>query len=433
MKTQGISFVTPKVSEQAMVKGSNASEKTSFDSFIGKRTTGEYQNQNREEKDLVPAAGKSDTKKGDTVKMADSGNRVKLKNDSQNSNMTPKDGPEVVDEQRVAVAITVVTVVIQTNFQIPAEDVEDLVNQIGMDMENFVRSMLEDPTGANTMEFVQDLVMKFHGITDKAVVLTSDSIGSEIETLAGQIAEALSSDFQIGEEITDDFQGVMDEQNALDGLEVVVEKAVDTEGNNSESGDPHAGERTDTTIRDHADDHHTNVQSAGAQFVESMAQATAESTAESVAETQQTMSRIVEQIVTQVRIRVMPETTNMELQLHPASLGRVILQVATTATSTTATLMVENQIAKEALESQMITLKQTFEEQGLKVDAVEVTVSEFGLNQEGREAGREQQGSGQHNRRFRFDEDGVEEFSGEEMNETASERRDINSMVDYTA
>jgi len=52
---------------------------------------------------------------------------------------------------------------------------------------------------------------------------------------------------------------------------------------------------------------------------------------------------------------------------------------------------VENQVAKEALESQMITLKETFAEQGLKVDAVEVTVSDFGLEHQNREAEQEQQ------------------------------------------
>ncbi|MFR1255038.1 MAG: hypothetical protein ACLSCU_02140 [Eubacterium sp.] len=42
-------------------------------------------------------------------------------------------------------------------------------------------------------------------------------------------------------------------------------------------------------------------------------------------------------------------------------------------------------MAKQALESQMLTLKQNFQEQGLKVDAVEVTVSNFNLESEGQQ------------------------------------------------
>ena len=91
----------------------------------------------------------------------------------------------------------------------------------------------------------------------------------------------------------------------------------------------------------------------------------------------------------------------------------------------------ERNAAKEALESQMIHLKEAFNEQGLKVDEVEVTVAEFGLKKDGE--GQEQAGSKQSgNRKFRPNES----FSDEEKNEdltTASERRDVNSMVDYTA
>ncbi len=147
----------------------------------------------------------------------------------------------------------------------------------------------------------------------------------------------------------------------------------------------------------------------------------------------QLMTRIVEQVVEQVKIRVMPETTSMELMLHPESLGRVNIQVSAAAGVAKATLIVENLMAKEALESQLMTLKETFAEQGLKVEAVEVTVSEFGLNQENHQAQQEQQ-NGAKRRRFRSGDsmdDGVSE--GTETDSTAAERRDINSVVDYTA
>lgn len=145
------------------------------------------------------------------------------------------------------------------------------------------------------------------------------------------------------------------------------------------------------------------------------------------------MARIVEQVVRQVRIRLMPETTNMELQLHPASLGRVNLQVSAANGITRATMVVENQAAKEALESQLITLKETFAEQGLKVDSVEVTVSDFGLDHnQGQNA--EQGGQNPGGRKFR-PEAGTETDAEEpaDPHETASERRDVNSVVDYTA
>ena len=93
-------------------------------------------------------------------------------------------------------------------------------------------------------------------------------------------------------------------------------------------------------------------------------------------------------------------------------------------------------MAKEALESQMIQLKETFAEKGLKVDAVDVTVAEFGLKKEN-EQQNDPSGGGSRNRRSHSDDNGSEEE--ENVTETvkdhvtASERRDVNSVVDYTA
>ena len=145
------------------------------------------------------------------------------------------------------------------------------------------------------------------------------------------------------------------------------------------------------------------------------------------------MTHIVDQVVNQVKIRMMPETTSMELMLHPESLGRVSLQVTAAGGATKAMLIVENQMAKEALESQMITLKETFEEQGLKVDAVEVTVSEFGLDHQERQDQQDQK-NGARRRRFRLDA-GAEDSTAEgtDVQMVQAERRDVNSVVDYTA
>ncbi len=172
---------------------------------------------------------------------------------------------------------------------------------------------------------------------------------------------------------------------------------------------------------------------AAATFTDKLSQALEKvSNAEDMSELQ-TMTRIVEQVVRQVKIRVMPMTTSMEMQLNPANLGRVNLTVATTGGIATATMVVENQMAKNALESQMMTLKETFAEQGLKVEEVEVTVAEFGLkkeNQEQQETGKDRK----QNRRFRSDDElSEDENAVTETNMTASDRRDANSVVDYTA
>lgn len=105
----------------------------------------------------------------------------------------------------------------------------------------------------------------------------------------------------------------------------------------------------------------------------------------------QQMRNIVEQVVEQIKVVVKPETTSMELQLNPANLGKVNLSVVAKEGTLTASLVVQNEMAKQALESQMQVLRENLNNQGLKVEAVEVSVSDFNFTQSGQTDGGQQQ------------------------------------------
>ena len=85
------------------------------------------------------------------------------------------------------------------------------------------------------------------------------------------------------------------------------------------------------------------------------------------------------QITEQIRVHVKQDTTEMELQLHPASLGSVKVQLTSAGGVLTAVFTTENEAVKAALESQLIQLKENFSQQGLKVESVEVNVSTQGF------------------------------------------------------
>lgn len=90
--------------------------------------------------------------------------------------------------------------------------------------------------------------------------------------------------------------------------------------------------------------------------------------------TQNTES-ILKQLADYVKIQNGKELTEMELQLHPASLGNVKVTLATKGGVVTAQLTTENEIVKNAIESQVSQLKQNLEEQGVRVEAIEVSVA----------------------------------------------------------
>ena len=89
---------------------------------------------------------------------------------------------------------------------------------------------------------------------------------------------------------------------------------------------------------------------------------------------------IMRQVTDYVKVHISEDVTNMEIELHPASLGTVNMQITSQNGQITAHLTVQNELVKSVLETQMIKLQETFDEQGTKVSAIEVTVAEYGLN-----------------------------------------------------
>lgn len=84
---------------------------------------------------------------------------------------------------------------------------------------------------------------------------------------------------------------------------------------------------------------------------------------------------IMKQLTDFIKVQTGKEITEMELQLHPASLGTVNIQLTTKGGVVTAQLTAENETVKHAIETQIADLRSNLEEQGVKVEAIEVTVS----------------------------------------------------------
>lgn len=147
---------------------------------------------------------------------------------------------------------------------------------------------------------------------------------------------------------------------------------------------------------------------------------------------------IVRQLVDAIKVSVTENTTSMELQLTPENLGKVNLLVAAKGDVITAQLTAQNETVKTVIENQLVTLKESFQAQGLKIEAVEVTIASHGF-----EAGRNFEGSGEQEmqekhrrvRNINLDElDGIpsEELSEEEQL-AADMMRAAGSIVNYMA
>ena len=151
------------------------------------------------------------------------------------------------------------------------------------------------------------------------------------------------------------------------------------------------------------------------------------------------MREIVNQLVEQIKLLVKPDTTSMEMQLNPENLGKVNLTVVAKDGHVTAHLVTENEITKQALEGQIQQLRDTLGQQGLKVDKVEVSVSNFDFshsNQANAEEQKQQQKNTYNKNIARIinldDAVDLNEITEEEQL-TRKIMRENGNQVDYTA
>lgn len=84
---------------------------------------------------------------------------------------------------------------------------------------------------------------------------------------------------------------------------------------------------------------------------------------------------VIRQVSEFTRVMYQGDTTSMEMQLNPENLGKIYVQVTAKEGVVTAHLAVQNEIVKEALENQTIQLRENMNQQGIKVEAVEVTIA----------------------------------------------------------
>jgi Flagellar hook-length control protein len=149
---------------------------------------------------------------------------------------------------------------------------------------------------------------------------------------------------------------------------------------------------------------------------------------------------IMKQILDYMKIQLKPGMEQLEMQLHPESLGTLHIQLTSKGGEITAQFHVQNEAVKAALESQIVELKDSLREQGVKVEAVEVTVeshafeSNLWQGQERNDSASYQGGKKSH-RRINLNalEEDFEESADEEEKLTAEMMRVNGNTVDYTA
>lgn len=304
--------------------------------------------------------------------------------------------------------------------------------------------------GGLSQDLLDDLGMTSQMFTETVaaasqVVTTPESAGIE-QLPEMQVTENVKADKTAANDTSDQMNSVLKEENtvqtASDADEVEIQKPEDNILLQKE-----VAEETDTK----ADDGQTGNRNESGNTSNQTAFVSQEHTVDPAAaktpETVPEFSRqldtldLIRQVTEFTKVTVREAQTTMEMQLNPEHLGKIYIEVTTKEGNVSAHIMTQNELVKEALEAQMAELKQSMNQAGVKVDAVEVTVGshEFEKNleqnakQEERQA-EEQEKASPKTRRINLDE--LDELSGvmsEEEALVAQIMADHGNSVDYTA
>lgn len=153
------------------------------------------------------------------------------------------------------------------------------------------------------------------------------------------------------------------------------------------------------------------------------------------------VAEIMKQIVEYSKVTISNQAATMEMQLNPENLGKIYMEITSKDGVVSAHITAQNEAVKEALESQLIELRQNLNQAGVKVEAVEVTVEshEFEKNLEQNSRQQEDEASRQEKaskgtRRINLSElDELDGLMTEEESLVAQMMADQGNSVDYTA
>ena len=144
---------------------------------------------------------------------------------------------------------------------------------------------------------------------------------------------------------------------------------------------------------------------------------------------------IANQIIERIKVSITTDQTSMELQLNPENLGKINLTVQSKNGVMTAQFVVQNEISKAAIEGQLHTLRETLNTQGIKVEAIEVTVASYAFDQNSQDNAQNQAETEKNNTGKQITMD--EALSMTDTLEDASDVQDVmgvrGSQIDYSA
>lgn len=333
---------------------------------------------------------------------------------------------------------------IKEEFNVSDEDIKVAMELLGLTALDLlstakVAELIEQLTGTDALTLItnEDMMQSFNNIINVVDEANADIAGmlgvktEEVGIVLGQndIAPVVNSEDTAKQDnvkesdaknADDNINQTVDNQESLSEVlakKITTESDGKAKNNMSESNEAN----NKVTYADVADNMISNITDTFADII-----------TEDISTVKE--ADIVNQVIDSVKLMASRELTSMKVMLNPEHLGSVHITVTARNGIVSAQIAAQNEQVKTALENQMVTLREQFESQGLKVDAVEITVMahsfEAGQNFGQSESERKQGESKVHRK---LDLSSFDDELEEDLESTAPAPKAEGSSVEYLA
>ena len=333
---------------------------------------------------------------------------------------------------------------IKEEFDVSDEDIKVAMELLGLTALDLlstakVAELIEQLTGTDALTLItnEDMMQSFNNIINVVDEANADIAGmlgvktEEVGIVLGQndIAPVVNSEDTAKQDnvkesdaknADDNINQTVDNQESLSEVlakKITTESDGKAKNNMSESNEAN----NKVTYADVADNMISNITDTFADII-----------TEDISTVKE--ADIVNQVIDSVKLMASRELTSMEVMLNPEHLGSVHITVTARNGIVSAQIAAQDEQVKTALENQMVTLREQFESQGLKVDAVEITVMahsfEAGQNFGQSESERKQGESKVHRK---LDLSSFDDELEEDLESTAPAPKAEGSSVEYLA
>lgn len=298
--------------------------------------------------------------------------------DTGKADKTDKSKQDNKSDEKVNDAVQNVKDTIKEELDVSDEDIAKAMEVLGItdnDLLSVVKvtELVSALTGADSITLITDDDMsgKLTSVLD-AVNTAQEDIADMLNTDVDDAVLVVRTDAVVKKDtdetvVKNTDSSITDNQSVseTESLSDVLAAKVTAQGSSKheESTGQHTGEQNH------------NTQSYGG-VADSIIQSMKDSFADIVTEDTSRVSEadIVNQVIDQIKLSSGRELTSIEVMLNPERLGSVHVTVTAKNGILSAQIAAQNEQVKTALENQVTALKENFQNQGIKVEAVEITV-----------------------------------------------------------